>query len=97
MIGAAMGSERSGAVDSFRDLTRVLQADDFASARNTPQRSWMPVAAAQAATLLAARSSPGWTTQDLACEAGLGANRINRFEAGQDALASSVDKRRAAL
>ena len=44
-----------------------------------------------------ARAALGWTTQDLAREAGIGANTINRFEAGQDARVSSVDKMRAAL
>ena len=44
-----------------------------------------------------ARAALGWTTQDLAREASVGANTINRFEAGQDARVSSVDKMRAAL
>ncbi|MGH1587329.1 helix-turn-helix domain-containing protein [Methylobacterium phyllosphaerae] len=43
------------------------------------------------------RAALGWTTQDLAREAGVGGNTINRFEAGQDARVSSVDKMRAAL
>lgn len=44
-----------------------------------------------------ARAALGWTTQDLAREASVGANTINRFEAGQDARVSSVDKMRTAL
>lgn len=44
-----------------------------------------------------ARAALGWTTQDLAREASVGANTINRFEAGQDARVSSVDKMRGAL
>jgi len=44
-----------------------------------------------------ARAALGWTTQDLAREASVGANTINRFEAGQDARISSIDKMRAAL
>lgn len=43
------------------------------------------------------RAALGWTTQDLAREAGVGANTINRFEAGQDARISSVDKMRGAF
>ncbi|MCJ2099490.1 helix-turn-helix domain-containing protein [Methylobacterium sp. E-046] len=44
-----------------------------------------------------ARAALGWTTQDLAREASVGVNTINRFEAGQDARVSSVDKIRLAL
>lgn len=44
-----------------------------------------------------ARAALGWTTQDLAREANVGVNTINRFEAGQDARVSSVDKIRSAL
>jgi transcriptional regulator with XRE-family HTH domain len=44
-----------------------------------------------------ARAALGWSTQDLAKKAGTGANTVNRFEAGQDARVSSVDKMRAAL
>lgn len=44
-----------------------------------------------------ARAALDWTTQDLAREAGVGGNTVNRFEAGQDARVSSVDKMRAAL
>nr|WP_210249211.1 MULTISPECIES: helix-turn-helix domain-containing protein [unclassified Methylobacterium] len=44
-----------------------------------------------------ARAALGWTTQDLAREASVGANTINRFEAGQDARLSSVEKIRTAL
>ena len=43
------------------------------------------------------RAALGWTTQDLAREASVGVNTINRFEAGQDARVSSVDKMRSAL
>lgn len=43
------------------------------------------------------RAALGWTTQDLAREAGVGANTINRFEAGQDARISSVEKMRSAF
>ena len=44
-----------------------------------------------------ARAALDWTTQQLASAAGVGANTVNRFEAGQDARMSSVDKMRAAL
>jgi transcriptional regulator with XRE-family HTH domain len=44
-----------------------------------------------------ARAALGWSTADLAREARVGANTINRFEAGQDARMSSVNKTRAAL
>ncbi|MCJ2023964.1 helix-turn-helix domain-containing protein [Methylobacterium sp. J-067] len=44
-----------------------------------------------------ARAALGWTTQDLAREAIVGVNTINRFEAGQDARVSSVEKMRSAL
>lgn len=44
-----------------------------------------------------ARAALGWSTQDLAREAGVGANTVNRFEAGQDARMSSVEKMRKAL
>ena len=44
-----------------------------------------------------ARAALGWTIQDLAREAAVGVNTINRFEAGQDARVSSVDKMRTAL
>jgi predicted transcriptional regulator len=44
-----------------------------------------------------ARAALGWTTQDLAREAEVGANTVNRFEAGQDARLSSVSKMRRAL
>ncbi|WP_409566061.1 multiprotein-bridging factor 1 family protein [Methylobacterium sp. J-059] len=43
------------------------------------------------------RAALGWSTADLAREADVGANTINRFEAGQDARISSVDKIRDAL
>lgn len=44
-----------------------------------------------------ARAALDWTTTDLAREAGVGSNTVNRFEAGQDARMSSVEKMRAAL
>lgn len=44
-----------------------------------------------------ARAALGWSTQDLARAAAVGANTVNRFEAGQDARLSSLDKMRAAL
>ncbi|MER2267591.1 helix-turn-helix domain-containing protein [Methylobacterium oxalidis] len=44
-----------------------------------------------------ARAALGWNTQDLAREAGIGINTVNRFEAGQDARVSSVEKMRQAL
>lgn len=44
-----------------------------------------------------ARAALKWSTQDLATKAGVGVNTVNRFEDGQDARVSSVDKMRAAL
>lgn len=44
-----------------------------------------------------ARAALQWTTSDLGKRAGVGANTVNRFETGQDARVSSVDKMRAAL
>lgn len=44
-----------------------------------------------------ARAALNWSTQELAAKAGVGVNTVNRFEAGQDARVSSVDKMRAAL
>jgi len=44
-----------------------------------------------------ARAALKWSTADLAEKAGVGVNTINRFEDGQDARVSSVDKIRAAL
>lgn len=44
-----------------------------------------------------ARAALDWSTTDLARKAGVGSNTVNRFEAGQDARMSSVDKMRAAL
>jgi len=44
-----------------------------------------------------ARAALGWSTLELAEKASVGGNTINRFEAGQDARVSSVDKMRAAL
>jgi transcriptional regulator with XRE-family HTH domain len=39
-----------------------------------------------------ARAALDWSTQDLAREAEVGANTINRFEGGQDSRVSSVEK-----
>lgn len=44
-----------------------------------------------------ARAALAWSTQELATRAGVGLNTVNRFEAGQDARVSSVDKMRSAL
>ena len=44
-----------------------------------------------------ARVALGWTTLDLARAASVGGNTVNRFEAGQDARISSVNKMRAAM
>jgi transcriptional regulator with XRE-family HTH domain len=44
-----------------------------------------------------ARAALGWSTQELAKAADVGVNTVNRFEAGQDARVSSVDKMRRAL
>jgi ribosome-binding protein aMBF1 (putative translation factor) len=44
-----------------------------------------------------ARVALGWSTMDLAREAKVGSNTVNRFESGQDARVSSVDKMRSAL
>lgn len=44
-----------------------------------------------------ARAALSWTTTDLAKKADVGSNTVNRFEAGQDARLSSVDKMRIAL
>lgn len=44
-----------------------------------------------------ARAALLWSTQTLAEKAEVGANTINRFEGGQDARVSSVDKIRRAL
>lgn len=44
-----------------------------------------------------ARVALGWSTQDLAKRAGVGVNTVNRFEAGNDARYSSVEKIREAL
>lgn len=43
------------------------------------------------------RAALNWSTLDLAKAAGVGGNTVNRFEAGQDARVSSVDKMRNAL
>ena len=45
----------------------------------------------------AARALINWSTQQLASQAEVGVNTVNRFEGGQDARMSSVDKIRAAL
>lgn len=44
-----------------------------------------------------ARAALAWSTQDLAREAEVGANTVNRFESGQDARISSVEKMQRAL
>jgi transcriptional regulator with XRE-family HTH domain len=44
-----------------------------------------------------ARAALEWSTQELAERAGVGVNTVNRFEGGQDARVSSVDKMRAAF
>ncbi|KMO20364.1 hypothetical protein QR78_11005 [Methylobacterium indicum] len=44
-----------------------------------------------------ARAALAWSTQDLAREAEVGVNTVNRFEAGQDARLSSVEKMQRAL
>jgi transcriptional regulator with XRE-family HTH domain len=43
------------------------------------------------------RAALGWTTNELAKRAHVGANTINRFETGQDARISSVEKMRSAM
>ena len=45
----------------------------------------------------AARALINWSTQHLATQADVGVNTVNRFEGGQDARISSVDKMRRAL
>ncbi len=44
-----------------------------------------------------ARAALNWTTIDLARAAGVGANTVNRFETGEDARISSVEKIQAAF
>ena len=44
-----------------------------------------------------ARAALKWSTQKLAEKASVGVNTINRFEDGQDARLSSVEKMRVAL
>jgi transcriptional regulator with XRE-family HTH domain len=44
-----------------------------------------------------ARAALGWNIADLAREASVGINTVNRFEAGNDARMSSVGKMRAVL
>ncbi len=44
-----------------------------------------------------ARAALKWSTQELAERAGVGVNTVNRFEDGQDARVSSVDKIRSVL
>jgi predicted transcriptional regulator len=44
-----------------------------------------------------ARAALGWGISDLAHHAEVGVNTVNRFEAGQDARISSVDKMCSAL
>jgi len=43
------------------------------------------------------RAALSWSTTELAAKAGVGSNTVNRFEAGQDARLSSVEKMRLAL
>nr|WP_210202650.1 helix-turn-helix transcriptional regulator [Sinorhizobium sp. BJ1] len=43
------------------------------------------------------RAALNWSTQELARKSGVGANTVNRFESGQDARVSSVDKMRKAM
>lgn len=43
------------------------------------------------------RAALNWSTQELARKSDVGANTVNRFEAGQDARVSSVDKMRKAM
>ena len=43
-----------------------------------------------------ARAALEWSTAELGKQARIGANTVNRFETGQDARVSSVDKMRAA-
>ncbi|RCS25945.1 transcriptional regulator [Phyllobacterium salinisoli] len=44
-----------------------------------------------------ARAALTWSTHDLAKAADVGANTVNRFETGQDARVSSVQKMRQAM
>jgi transcriptional regulator with XRE-family HTH domain len=44
-----------------------------------------------------ARAALGWSTSYLARAADVGANTVNRFESGQDARVSSVNKMRSAM
>nr|KIU68441.1 hypothetical protein TR92_11300 [Brucella anthropi] len=44
-----------------------------------------------------ARAALRWTTAELARSSGVGINTVTRFEDGQDARTSSVDKMRVAL
>jgi predicted transcriptional regulator len=44
-----------------------------------------------------ARAALGWGIANLAQHAEVGVNTVNRFESGQDARLSSIDKMRAAL
>lgn len=43
------------------------------------------------------RAALAWSTTELATRAAVGSNTVNRFEAGQDARISSVEKMRVAL
>lgn len=43
------------------------------------------------------RAALAWSTAELAARAAVGSNTVNRFEAGQDARISSVEKMRLAL
>lgn len=44
-----------------------------------------------------ARAALAWTTAQLAQASGVGLNTVNRFESGQDARLSSVEKIKVAL
>ena len=44
-----------------------------------------------------ARAALDWSTTDLAREANVGVNSVNRFETGRDARISTVEKLRSAL
>ena len=43
------------------------------------------------------RAALGWSTIELAKQANVGVNTVNRFETGLDARMSSVDKMRSAM
>lgn len=43
------------------------------------------------------RAALNWSTQELAAKAGVGANTVNRYEAGFNSRVSSVEKMRQAM